>query len=584
MSPTPELRISETLALPLDLVTQTVAILAKRGMGKTYTGCVLVEEMLQAGLHVVVCDPLGVWWGLLSNAAGDGPGLPIVILGGDHAHAPLDPAAGEAVAKLVVDQRLSVVLDLSHLEPAEQCQFMAEFCEALFRHSRAALHLVFDEADLFAPQQPEPSQRRSLRAVDNLARRGRVRGIGLTLISQRPAVLAKNALSQTEILIVLRLTTPHDSKAIEAWVHTHGTTAQRDRLMGSLATLEVGEAWVSSPGWLGVFERVRVRKRATFDSSATPKVGETIRAPQALAPVDLAALREHLAAVGDPAESDNPETLRARIHELETLLRDRPATVEIQQVQVPVFQGGELDRLSELLARAHEFGSELLATEVRLRGLLPRALPPAAPTRAPVPEPPAAAIAPSPVRPAAPKAAPKATPKAVPTPKPAAPAAPSRRVSLQQGERKVLVALARMHPQALTRQQLGTLTGYAPEGGAFQTKLANLQRAGLIEQNRGLWSVTERGLEVAGGAQPLTTAELVEMWEQALKTSESRMLRVLVNLYPASISRPELAKCLKLEASGGAFGGYLSALRKNGLTEDVGRELRANPILFPQRR
>lgn len=75
-----ELRISADLTLPREAVTETFAILAKRGVGKTYTASVLVEEMLKAGLPVVVVDPIGVWWGLRASADGQSAGLPIVVI------------------------------------------------------------------------------------------------------------------------------------------------------------------------------------------------------------------------------------------------------------------------------------------------------------------------------------------------------------------------------------------------------------------------------------------------------------------------------------------------------------------------
>jgi DNA-binding Lrp family transcriptional regulator len=76
----PLLRISEDLSLPAEAVTETFAILANRGVGKTYTASVLVEELLKAGLQVAVSDPGGVWWGLRASADGTVPGLPIVVV------------------------------------------------------------------------------------------------------------------------------------------------------------------------------------------------------------------------------------------------------------------------------------------------------------------------------------------------------------------------------------------------------------------------------------------------------------------------------------------------------------------------
>ena len=123
--------LASDLSLPLEAVTETFAILAKRGSGKTYCASVLVEEMLKAGQTVVVADPVGVWWGLRSSADGLGAGLPIVILGGDHGDAPLLPEAGAAVADLAAGERYSLVLDLSHFTPPEQTRFMTAFAERL---------------------------------------------------------------------------------------------------------------------------------------------------------------------------------------------------------------------------------------------------------------------------------------------------------------------------------------------------------------------------------------------------------------------------------------------------------------------
>ena len=55
------LNVGDNLHLPLDFVTQTQAILAKRGAGKSYCASVQAEEMLKARQQVVVIDPTGAW-------------------------------------------------------------------------------------------------------------------------------------------------------------------------------------------------------------------------------------------------------------------------------------------------------------------------------------------------------------------------------------------------------------------------------------------------------------------------------------------------------------------------------------------
>jgi len=56
------LRISVDLTLPADAVTQIFAILAKRGVGKTYTALALVQKLLGAGAQSIIADSGGVCW------------------------------------------------------------------------------------------------------------------------------------------------------------------------------------------------------------------------------------------------------------------------------------------------------------------------------------------------------------------------------------------------------------------------------------------------------------------------------------------------------------------------------------------
>jgi uncharacterized protein len=338
------LRIANNLELPKEAVTQTFAILAKRGMGKTYTASVLVEEIIKAGLPVVVVDPIGVWWGLRAAADGEGPGLPIVIAGGDHADVPITASSGEALARLVVEQNLSLVIDLSLLRKHERTRFMTDFAESLYHLNRTARHLVLDEADAFAPQQPMAGEQQMLGAMQDIVRRGRAHGLGVTLISQRSAELNKGVLTQAEVLVTLRLISPQDRTAVDAWVKAHGTEEQRNEMMSSLPSLPIGEAWFWSPGWLGIFKRVKVRRRETFDSSSTPKVGEAVKEPQQLAEVELEAIRQQLEAAVQEAETDDPKELRRQVRELRgQLSRKQPREVlrtkeVVKTVEVPVLQ------------------------------------------------------------------------------------------------------------------------------------------------------------------------------------------------------------------------------------------------------
>ncbi len=151
------LRLSSSLALPLDVAGEAIAILAKRGAGKTNTATVLVEELVAAGVQTVIVDPVGAWWGIRSSARGDrGAGLPVPILGGQHGDVPLEQTAGALIADVVVDSGQSLLLDLSDFpSKGATARFVTDFAERLYRRKARAgslLHLVLEEADEFAPQ------------------------------------------------------------------------------------------------------------------------------------------------------------------------------------------------------------------------------------------------------------------------------------------------------------------------------------------------------------------------------------------------------------------------------------------------
>ena len=116
------IHLAHELDLPTDAVTQTFGLIGRKGSGKTYAAGVLVEGLADAGAQVVVLDPVGNWYGLRLAADGQGEGLPIPILGGEHGDIPLEPGAGQLVANVLVERRSSAVLDLSPFRKNERKQ------------------------------------------------------------------------------------------------------------------------------------------------------------------------------------------------------------------------------------------------------------------------------------------------------------------------------------------------------------------------------------------------------------------------------------------------------------------------------
>jgi hypothetical protein len=582
------LRIAPGLELPVDVVTQPIAILARRGAGKTYTASVIVEEVVRATVPVVILDPTGAWWGLRSSVDGDRPGLPVVIFGGDHGDVPLEPTAGKIIADVVIEHPGAYVVDLSSFESkAAEVRFAADFLERLYRAKKretGPLFLVVDEADVFAPQRPGPDQTRTLGATEAIVRRGRIKGLGDLLITQRAAVLNKNVLTQTEVLVVMQTTGPQDRAAIDDWIAGNGTREERDEVLGSLASLEQGEAWIWSPSFLRILQRVRIRARTTFDSSRTPEAGEVAIAPRAFAQVDLEALGTRIAATIEQQRANDPAELRRRIGALERdLVKARAdhadSIPEVREVivEVPVLNG-QVGALLEGLARLEVVGRSLVGVAVDITAAIGRV------ASAPRPTPEQGVV------PLQPRVTPGSQGR---TGAPQQSRSPERAAStdsdvggaprLKAGARRMLSALAQLHPTPLTRHQVATLSDLSPASGTFSDYLSSIRIAGLVVEDGRTLALSDAGQAmVAGelGSGAPTSDVLLEMWGRKLKAGARRMLGALHDVYPGGLTRTELGERSEIVTTSGTFSDYLSALRRNGLLDEQGGILRAGAALF----
>jgi DNA helicase HerA-like ATPase len=198
------------------------------------------------------------------------------------------------------------VLDVSDMTMGARVRFMTGFLDELYRANRQPLTLVIDEADLFAPQRALPDQTVMLSRMEQICRRGRVRGFRPWLISQRPAELHKSVLSQANTLIAMQLTAPQDRDAIGAWIEGQADRDEGKKVLADLPKLKKGEGWVWSPSH-DVLKRAKFPRIKTFDSSRTPEEGEAA-APVALADVDLSRDPQ---AVRDRAREDRGRRSRA---------------------------------------------------------------------------------------------------------------------------------------------------------------------------------------------------------------------------------------------------------------------------------
>ena len=309
---------AKTIASPIpqDTLGDRLAFLGMAGSGKTYTAGVCVERLLLDNRRCVIIDPLGVWWGLRLRPNGkDASQFDVPIFGGDHGDLVLTENAGQLIGETVAGMQESCILDLSGIgTKAGERRFMLPFLTALYGGVDSPVYLICDESDMYAPQQlldKEGEAAKLLGMMETIVRRGRVRGFIPWLITQRPAVLSKNILSQADGIVSFKLTGSQDRDAIGAWIEGQAYKQQGKAILASLPSLQRGEAVIWIPA-RGILKTESFPEKLTFDSSRTPKWGEKLRA-KSLKPLDLGKLKERLATIEAETKANDPKLLKAEI-------------------------------------------------------------------------------------------------------------------------------------------------------------------------------------------------------------------------------------------------------------------------------
>lgn len=563
------------------------AFVGTAGSGKTVAAKGMVEDLLDTGARVGIVDPLGVWYGLTSDATGTKPGYKLVIFGGKHADIPVTDTAGAAVGAMVAKGAFSWIVDISELpSQSKRRRFMKDFAEVLYASNRESLHLVLDEADMWCPQKPMEDIAAVLGSrIDEIVRRGRVRGFIPWLITQRPAVIHKDVLSQLDSLIAMKLTSSQDRNALDAWIEGQADKAEQKRIYGLLPSLPVGKAIVWSPGQ-AILQEHQFRMIKTFDSSRTPKRGEKVKQATKRAEVDIDAMRAELATVTAEAQANDPKVLKARIADIEKQLKKAPAVApggptpaDVEAMRRKSWEEGCQHGRVDTGKRMRVEAGTLLKTVAGAMGNLEQALAGMDAWLGRVDDAITKAGVAQPVerRPSKSEAA-GSTPVARSIPPVITPATATGR-KISKAERAVLTALAQ-YPQGRTKNQVAILTGYAVNGGGFNNAISACRTAGLLDGSGDRLVITGQGLGDLGEFTPLPMGrDLLQHWLGQLSKAERAVLEVLANSWPHAMTKPELAAHAGYEPNGGGFNNALSRLRTLELISGRG-ELKASDDLM----
>lgn len=553
-------------------LTATHGIIAMKGSGKTYCAMRQAEQMLDAGGQVVAIDPTGAWWGLrYSRLNPSTVCYPHLLVLGANGGLPLSDSMGEAVAHLVVNQRISAVLDLSAMSKAGMRRFVAAFMLELYRiNPMRPVHTFVDEADLFAPEGAQGEAANCTGAMSDYFRRGRRKGLGGTLITQRVQAIAKDVLWQCEAMTILRLKGTHDIKAIREWLDSNGFDAPT--IAARLPKLEKGDRYFCADDKAEFFERISVQnQRKTYDSSRTPEPGDDAFAPPALDDDALAAIKEKLGVAAAEIDANDPKKLKEEVAKLKREL----AAAKAMPAKAPAVAPHEIkDALEEGRAHGFKIGQARVCDWFRekLRELLkstdgnvvflgsePQAV---KPENQPFTE-----------RLKKPIAAPERS--SIPS------GSGPGDSSLAGGERKILTALAQ-YPDGRTKQQVAILTGYAHNGGGFNNYIGSLRSKGFIDGDSIGIHITEAGIRALGQWTPLPTGKaLFDHWMGQLGKAEREILRAVYEEYPEARPKDYVAMKAGYQPNGGGFNNAMSRLRTLELIEGRAK-VKASATLFEE--
>jgi hypothetical protein len=178
------------------------------GHGKSNAAADLVEDVLEQHGQVIIIEPIPEWHTLKARFN------TVVVIGGPYQDLPLEAAFAHEYVKAALEKGISLVVNVSDIEDdADQIKFVSSFLWNLYRLEqkyRRVLFLVLEEADIWAPQMWDQTSKQSLSRVSLIAKHGRKIGIFPILISQRPADLHKSPLSQCNINLFGKFTSPAD--------------------------------------------------------------------------------------------------------------------------------------------------------------------------------------------------------------------------------------------------------------------------------------------------------------------------------------------------------------------------------------
>jgi hypothetical protein len=309
---------NENATLPvLDVLAGRGAIFGKSGSGKSNSASVVIEELLDHGHPCLIVDTDGEYWGLkqdyelLHVGADDECDLQV---GSEH---------GGKLAELTLEQGVPIILDVSgYLQADEAAAVVRETVLELFHREKRLERpflLVVEEIHEYIPEGGGLDD--TGEALIRVAKRGRKRGLGILGISQRPANVKKDFITQCDWLLWHRLTWQNDVRTARDHL---------DDRADDIDDLADGAGYLAADFRSPTLEHVQLRRKRTYDAGARPDLDTseqpTLKSVNNDLVDELEAISEH-----EQQRQDEIGGLEDRVDELEGALEEKDQ--ELEQAQ-----------------------------------------------------------------------------------------------------------------------------------------------------------------------------------------------------------------------------------------------------------
>lgn len=254
------------------LLDSKLLVTAASGGGKSWAIRRILEQTYQLVQHLVI-DPEGEFDTLTEK-------FPYLVCRVDSGDIRLSITTAGALAQELMKTRVSTILDISGFDMEERTDFVAEFIKGLMSLPQEHWHhamVVIDEAQIFAPQHDKSTAKKP---VIDLASRGRKRGLGVLLATQRLSKLNKSAAAELHNRMIGLSVLDVDIKRSAEELGMSASEAEE-----SIANLMPGEFYVYGPALTRRVTKVKVgsveTKHGVLSGIIDPPVpssSETIRA------------------------------------------------------------------------------------------------------------------------------------------------------------------------------------------------------------------------------------------------------------------------------------------------------------------